>query len=299
MRGTFALTLFLAVIPAAARTQEPAVCQDVAGGTAVTSQPRIVAIPFTRQGEDLRTILEENLSRRVAVTKVQQALDERGFSATDFLGAVRVASLIEGWETMSQTDIKSAILDRARADIYIELETEMETRTTGSHAAVVIMRAFLSANGMSLGNRVGRSPWSRVSELQLIEKAIELESEPLLAMMQEKFDGFFADGVPIQLNVSAREGAENDLETWVGDLTVGDIVEEWVADHAWKNQYDVTALTAKRMFFGEVRIPMRDPQTCRNFSPLRFAQQLRRHLAQNRVRSTVTLTNGNVFIELR
>ena len=299
MRSTFTLALLLAVTPPAARAQELAACQDAAGGTIVTSQPRVVAIPFTRQGEDLRTILEESLSRRIAVTKVQQALDERGFSATDFLGAVRVASVIEGWETMSQTDIKSAILDRARADIYIELETAMETRSTGSHAAVVIMRAFLSANGMSLGNRVGRSQWSRVSESQLIEKAIELESEPLLAMMQEKFDGFFADGVPIQLNVSAREGAENDLETWVGDLTVGDIVEEWVADNAWKNQYDLTALTAKRMFFGEVRIPMRDPQTCRNFSPLNFGQQLRRHLAQNRVRSTVTLTNGNVFIELR
>jgi hypothetical protein len=299
MRDIFTLTLFLAVTPAVAHAQEAAACQDVAGGTVVTSQPRIVAIPFTRQGEDLRTILEENLGRRIAVTKVQQALDERGFSSTDFLGAIRVASVIEGWETMSQTDIKSAILDRARADIYIELETEIETRSTGSHAAVVIMRGFLSANGMSLGNRVGRSQWSQASETQLIEKAIELESEPLLAMMQEKFDGFFADGVPIQLNVSAREGAENDLETWVGDLTVGDIVEEWVADHAWKDQYDVTALTAKRMFFAEVRIPMRDPQTCRNYTPLRFGQLLRRHLAQSRIRSTVTLTNGNVFIELR
>jgi len=299
MQGTFKLTLLLAVSPAVAHAQQTAACQDVAGGTVVTSQPRVIAIPFTRQGEDLRTILEKSVSRRVAVAKVQQALDERGFSATDFLGAIRAASVIEGWETMSQTDIKSAILDRARADIFIELETYMETRPTGSHAAVVIMRGFLSANGMSLGNRVGRSQWSHASESQLVEKAIEQESEPLLSMIQEKFDGFFVDGVPIQLNVSAREGAENDMETWVGDFTVGDIVEEWVADNAWQNQYDLTALTAKRMFFSEVRIPMRDPKTCRNYSPLRFGQLLRRHLAQNTIRSAITLTNGNLFIELR
>ena len=279
--------------------QESPACEVPSGGETVTSQPRIIAIPFTSEGEDLRSVLEEDIGRRIAVTQVQAALDERGFSSVDFFGAVRAASLIEGWETMSQTDIKSAILDRARADIYIELETQIETRATGSQSVVVIMRSFLSANGLSLGNRVGRSPWSRASESELIMRAIEIESEPLLSMMQEKFDGFVTDGIPIQVNISAREGSITDIDTWVGDLTVGDIIEDWIADNAWKNQYDITGVTAKRMFFGEVRIPMRDPQTCRNFSPLRFARQLRRHLRQNSVTSTASLTNGNVFIELR
>lgn len=299
MRYALSLALCLTVAPAIVQAQELASCQDAAGGSTVTSQPRIVAIPFTKEGEDLRTILEEDLSRRVAVAKVQQALDERGFSAVDFVGALRAAETIGGWEMMSQSDIKTAILDRTRADIYIELETEMESRSTGSHQAVVIMRGYLSANGLSLGNRVGRSIWSQVTASQLIETSIEQETEPLLAMMQEKFDGFVTQGVPIQVNVSVREGADTDVETWVGDFTVGDIVEEWVADNAWRNQYDLTGLTQKTMFFGEVRIPMRDPETCRNFTPLHFGRGLRQHLARNRIRSSVTLTNGNLFIELQ
>ena len=274
-------------------------CAEARGGDVRQVQPRIIAIPFTREGDDLRTVLEANLNGRVAVAKVQQALDQRGFASIDFLGALRAVERAGGIQTLSQTDLKSAIVEQARADIYIEIETEIETSAGGLNSAVIIMRGYLTANGLSLGNRVGRSPRNRAEPSRLIERAVDDESEPLLAMMQEKFSDFTVNGVPIGVNISAAVGAAHEPGTRVGTATVADLVEDWMAQHAWKNQYTISSVTDKRLTFDEVRIPMRDPETCRNFTPTQFGRDLRRFLQDRGVPSTLTVSHGNIFVELQ
>ena len=56
-------------------------CQNTAtssGGQVLTVQPKIMVIPYTKEGEDLRTILEADVSRRIAITKIKEAFDSRG-----------------------------------------------------------------------------------------------------------------------------------------------------------------------------------------------------------------------------
>ena len=48
-------------------------------------QPKIMVIPFTKEGEDIRTILENDENKRIALTKIKEAFDERGISTIDFL----------------------------------------------------------------------------------------------------------------------------------------------------------------------------------------------------------------------
>ena len=60
------------VLPGAARGQEASTCTaDVRGGSTLTVQPTIIVIPFTKEGEDMRTVFESDVSRRVAATAVK------------------------------------------------------------------------------------------------------------------------------------------------------------------------------------------------------------------------------------
>lgn len=44
-----------------------------------------MVIPYTMQGEDIRTVLENDVNKRIALTKIKEAFDQRGYTTVDFL----------------------------------------------------------------------------------------------------------------------------------------------------------------------------------------------------------------------
>ena len=50
-----------------------------------TARPKIMVIPYTTQGEDIRTVLENDVNKRIALTKIKEAFDQRGYTTVDFL----------------------------------------------------------------------------------------------------------------------------------------------------------------------------------------------------------------------
>ena len=63
---------------------------NVAGAIAQnvnTVQPKIMVIPYTKEGEDLRTVLEDDVNKRITLAKIREAFDDRGFTTIfRFLG---------------------------------------------------------------------------------------------------------------------------------------------------------------------------------------------------------------------
>ena len=40
-----------------------------------TAKPKIMVIPYTHQGEDIRMVLESDVNKRIALTKIKEAFD--------------------------------------------------------------------------------------------------------------------------------------------------------------------------------------------------------------------------------
>ena len=53
--------------------------------------PKIMVIPFTKDGQDIRTVLEADFNKRLAVTKVKNGFDTRGFTTKDFSATLKQA----------------------------------------------------------------------------------------------------------------------------------------------------------------------------------------------------------------
>ena len=57
-----------------------------------TARPKIMVIPYTMQGEDIRTVLENDVNKRIALTKIKEAFDQRGYTTVDFFAKLKALS---------------------------------------------------------------------------------------------------------------------------------------------------------------------------------------------------------------
>ena len=130
--------------------------QDSLKSNVVTVQPKVMVIPFTKEGQDIRTILEADINKRVALTKVKEKFDLRGFTTVDFLGKLKVAKESNVFTNESQSDLKSTLILFSGADIYVSTEIDYQQSSSGN-SITLVLNAFEVSTGNSLSNKVGFS----------------------------------------------------------------------------------------------------------------------------------------------
>jgi hypothetical protein len=277
----------------------PAQVATPAGG--VTVQPRVMVIPFTRKDEDIRTVLEADFTKRVALARVRAAFDQRGFTTADFLASVRAVGEASAVRLTDQQSIKTAIVENSRADVYVEVE--FNTNQSGNlMSSTVILTAYESSTANSLANRVGRSPMSQLTDPeQHVDRALADMLDPFLDAMNEKWQAMVVAGKSIVLDISLASGARSSFATPVGTsrLPLSDAIEEWLGTNAWRGYYHLAGTTNQRMIADDVRIPVRDPVTNLNFSASNFASRFVQYLRSVGVTATRTVRSNTIYVELR
>ena len=129
------------------------VAQD---NTVNTVQPTIMVLPFTKEGQDIRTILEEDFNKRIAITKVKEAFDNRGFTTKDFVGSLKIALKETTLNSNNKTDLKTSVIQLSGADFYVEVEVFVQKSSSGN-SVKLILQGYDSFTGQSLSNKVGES----------------------------------------------------------------------------------------------------------------------------------------------
>ena len=85
-------------------------------------QPKMMVIPYTKEGEDIRTVLEADENKRIVLTKIKEAFDERGVTTIDFIAKLKAMESGNVFNLDNKQDAKSLIIDMSGADIYVEAE---------------------------------------------------------------------------------------------------------------------------------------------------------------------------------
>ena len=264
----------------------------------LTAQPRVMVIPFTKEGEDIRTILEADLGRRIAISKVKEAFDRRGFSTVDFVARLKAANDIGMFTSTSQSDIKEQLIQLSGADIYVQVEVSTSQLAEGS-AATVIMGAYEASTGTSLANKVANSGRFYTSDLErLVQRAVDTSADDLLSTIQAKFSAMLEEGRSILVDVSLQGGIRTTLDNPpVGkDRSLAELLEEWFADNSLRNQYHLQGTTGIRMVFDEVRLPLRDSRTGRNYGASQFGSALAAYCRSLGLAVTRDIKGNTIFL---
>ena len=121
-----------------------------------TARPKIMVIPYTTKGEDIRTILENDVNKRIALTKIKEAFDQRGYTTVDFFAKIKALSNATALGYSQQTDFKTMVIQQSGADVYVEAEIDLLESSSGN-AIKVILSAYEIFTANSLANAVCES----------------------------------------------------------------------------------------------------------------------------------------------
>lgn len=247
-------------------------------------QPMIMVVPFAKEGENVRKVLEDDVTRRVALTKVKEAFDNRGFSTVDFLGKLKASEVDRILGGDAQTDVKKAIIEASGADIYVDVEVAQLPRGKYGNSVRLILTAYDAFTGISLANKTGSSPQMDTEDIgRLVENALKAKEkdtsptmlEDFLNVMQTKFTDIVENGRTVKVQFVLSQDAAIDFDTEFGPdaLPLSAVLETWMEENAYKNYFTSPKLTATTVLFDEVRIPLRD-ESGKNYTPSKFALQI-------------------------
>lgn len=241
-----------------------------------TVQPKIMVIPYVKQGDDLRTVLEDDVNKRIAIAKIKEAFDKRGFTTVDFVAKLKATMTNSIMTDDNQGDWKTIMIQQSGADIYVEADVDVLLSSSGNSVKIIVT-AYESSTGNSLSNKVGESGKFYTDDIgKLSSKAIESIAEDFLNTMQTKFTDIVNNGKSIMVVFGFADDSQLLMSSEVGSqgLQLSDEIEMWMEEHAYKNNYHIQGTTDRQMIFDDIRIPLKDSNTGNNYNPNKFALEI-------------------------
>ena len=242
-------------------------------------QPKIMVIPYTKEGENIRTILEADESKRIVLTKIKEAFDERGVSTIDFVAKLKAMESGNVFNLENKQDAKSLIIDMSGADIYVEAEIVCQQGHTSGQVesrVKIVLTAYESATGASLANKVGESGTFYTQDIgKLGMKAITSCADDFLRVMQSKFSDIAENGRSLMLQIGFDENSQYTMESEVGSqgLLLQDEIELWVEEHSHNGNYHLQGVSPMKMVFDDIKLPLTD-ETGKNYSTSKFGMEI-------------------------
>ena len=170
-----------------------------------TARPKIMVIPYTTKGEDIRTILENDVNKRIALTKIKEAFDQRGYTTVDFFAKIKALSNATALGYSQQTDFKTMVIQQSGADVYVEAEIDLLESSSGN-AIKVILSAYEIFTANSLANAVCESGKFYTNDYgKLTSRAVVTGMDKFLNTMQEKLKNIAENGQSIAVTIGIDE----------------------------------------------------------------------------------------------
>lgn len=279
----------------------------ISAGAQTIVQPKIMVIPYVREGEDIRTILENDENKRIILTKIKEAFDERGISTIDFVAKLKAIESGNMIQMENKTDIKSQIVDMSGADIYVEADIVCGQRYTHTHdkpesRVKIVMTAYDCATGASLSNKIGESGTFYTNDIaKLAMKAISSCADDFLQTMQAKFSEISENGRSLMLQIGFEEGSAFTMESEVGTqgLLLQDEIELWVEAHSLGGNYHLQGVSPMKMIFDDVRLPLIDETTGKNYSTSKFGMEIMKFFRSLNMPITRTSRGNTLYITIK
>jgi hypothetical protein len=270
----------------------------VFGQTAVM-QPKIMVVPFTKDGEDIRTVLDNDVNRRLAITKVKEGFDNKGYSTVDFVGKLKAARDNQVFTSDNQTDIKSKIIEMSGCDIFVIAEVDAKKDNSGA-SVNVILSAYEVSTGNSLSNKVGSSGKFFTDDFgKLTSKAVEKCIDDFTQTMATKFSEIEKNGHSVLVTFSFSEGSSLNMTSEVGKdkLALSDLLEDWISKNSVNGNYHIQGTTDLKMIFDDVRIPLRDKNGNR-YSSNKYALEIFNFLKSVGLQPGKEIKGGTIYITI-
>lgn len=260
---------------------------------------KIMVVPYNKQDEDIRTVLDDNPHIRTAVSKVKEAFDQRGWSTVDFVANLRAAQANAAFTSDRQSNFKSDLLTTSGADFYVQVDVQITTSDSGT-STVLNVTAFETHTGASFSNKTGTSKFASNDYEKLISKAFEQIQEEFLNTLMVKTDEIREIGRATMVEFNLDENTTIDFDSEIGNGEyLNEIIEDWIATNAYKGRANLTGILDNKMVFDEVRIPLYDQETNKPYNLNRFASEVIKYLRSKGIQASRNIHGQKMYITIK
>jgi hypothetical protein len=272
---------------------------SVVSAQVAATKPKIMVIPFTREGEDIRTILDADPDKRLAITKVKEGFDLKGYPTVDFTGKLKAAKDNQAFTSDNQSDIKTKIIELSGCDIYVITEIDIQGDNSGTSIDAVLS-AYEVSTGNSLANKVGSSGKFYTADVgKLTTKAVEKCIDEFTQAMDNKLSQTTQIGRSVLVDISFAENATLNMSSEIGSdkLPLSDVLEDWFAKNSLNNAYHIQGTTNLKMIFDDVKIPARD-SIGNNYNSNRYALEIFKFLKSLGLAPSKEIKGNTIYITI-
>lgn len=263
-----------------------------------TVQPKIMVMPYVTEGVDIRQTIETDPNIRIVLSKIREAFDKRGFTTIDFETKLKAQSANNALSDNAQTNRRSMMIQSSGADIYVETEY-IYTPSQAGNSVKVLMKACDVSTGGALASKDAFSGQFYTEDVgRLAGAAVEKVADEFLNVIQTKFDDIVENGRSISLDIKIDESSTHSLHEEMGESELVDQIEDWVADHAYKNNYHIQGSTEVEMIFDEIRIPLKD-ENGRNYNINQFDREVRQLFRKLGIKVSHVSKNNTLVITIK
>lgn len=248
--------------------QEKGVMKKVAafGEEGGPLMPSIMTVPFEKNGESMRRILENDPDIRVAVSNVQDGFRSRNVTTYDFLAALKSnqrGMAYEDNQGVADSNDRQLVLSSG-SDVYVEVDL-IKDLTPQGNKVTLILKAYETASGAILASKdIITRRYPNASIDVLTKYAVRDELQAFLNDICKEWEGPTrpaTTGTRVVLRFSLQDGGmimSFDDRVGPNNYSLSNIIRQWVRKNCFKGQYHQQKQMAEVMFFDTVTMPPTD-----------------------------------------
>lgn len=212
---------------------------------------------------DYQKAFDENPDISMVISAMQDFMIKENYKVADLktiLAKIKSRSARDNMTTAGgglQQSALDLLNKTAKADINVELYYTI--KKDGPYKYVefnVGATDAYSDEPISQGN-IGRGTSANSTELvNQLEEAVLSFKDKFIADMDSYYQRLFESGRHIVVRLTLANNCDINYEKEYQNKELSELIEDWVATHAMKGNYNIDNKTESEVFFDEVRIPM-------------------------------------------
>jgi Family of unknown function (DUF6175) len=225
-----------------------------------TAQPTIMVIPYKTDQQTFKDIIQNDFDKRIAIAKVQEGFNGKGFQTIDFEAKLNAALRANQFEANSQSSLDKQLIRSSGSDIYVTVDIKKSKVTNGSRVNMTL-KAYETSSGKVLASSSGNPLVFRTSQFdQLCKLAVEAELESFLAQIDKNFKKADDKGNTVVLNMSILNGSSYTFDSEIGEMSFpfSDVMRMWVKKNSFNRNFHLQGVVETSMIFDLVQIPLVD-----------------------------------------
>lgn len=233
---------------------------DVASAEGITL-PTIIVVPYRKDGENFASILQSDFDRRVAVTAVQQGMEEQKIPTVDLqakLNAVNRRAQYEQNSNAASSNDKMLLMTSG-ADVYVEVDIHKDIREDGARVSLTL-KAYETATGNVLASRTATTQrrFRTTATDALANYAVQDNIKPFVEEISKKLQPAGGQRVALQFAIDGNSATTMNDPMGSHGYALSNIIRQWVRKNAFQGKFHLQGIVDESLIFDYVVMPPKD-----------------------------------------